>query len=179
MDVKEVFSIALEELQREYLHYEFMVSRDVTWILQKKIRRLIETIDLPLEIYHDYPLEKGSKGHKENELVLVNAGTNYKDLFSGKSQAELVIRVLFEPSRFRRDICAHHLPYVFATDLTEEIKKMQNLAQTGKIKNGIMLLIDEAGRHRHQVTLDEHVLWKSWEEDGEGGLNLSVLIATF
>lgn len=33
---QEIFFMALEEIKQEYPKYEFMVSRDVTWILQKR-----------------------------------------------------------------------------------------------------------------------------------------------
>ena len=44
---QEIFFMALEEIKQEYPKYEFMVSRDVTWILQKKMKRLIEEKGLP------------------------------------------------------------------------------------------------------------------------------------
>lgn len=176
---KEIFFLALEEIKREYPDYEFMVSRDVTWILQKKMNRLIEEKELPFELYQDYPLEKGCREHKENELVLVTQGTNYKDLFSGKAQAELVIRVLFEPSRLRQDICVHHLPKVLVTQLTENIRKVQSLVESNKSKEAVSILIDEYSRHRHQVSQDHQVTWTVWGDYEGSLLNLSVLIAQF
>lgn len=179
IEAKDIFLIALEELRREYPDYEFMVSRDVTWILQKKMNGIIEEKGLPFELYQDYPLEKGCREHKENELVLINQGTHYKDLFSGRAQAELVIRVLFEPSKLRHDVCSHHLPRVLITKLTEDIRKVQTLVESKKARGGISILIDEYARHRHQVIQDEFISWESWGDYEDPGLNLSVLIAKF
>lgn len=176
---KEIFLIALDELQHEYQDYEFMVSRDVTWVLQKKMNHLIEEKGLPFELYQDYPLEKGCREHKENELVIVKQGTNYRDLFSGKVQAELVIRILFEPSRLRHDVCTHHLPRVLITELNENIRKVQSLVNSRKTREGISILIDEYSRYRHQVSHDEHVTWESWGDYEDPGLNVSLLIAKF
>ena len=176
---QEIFFMALEEIKQEYPKYEFMVSRDVTWILQKKMKRLIEEKGLPFELYQDYPLEKGCYEHKENELVLVTQGTNYKELFSGRAQAELVIRILLEPSKLRQDVCSHHLPRVLVTQLPEKIRKVQSLVHSGKTKEGISLLIDEYSRHRHQVIQDKDVVWESWGDYDDSGFNISVLVATF
>lgn len=176
---KDLFFTALEDIRFHYSEYQFMVNRDLTWILQKKINQMIEEEGLPFELYQDFPLEKGCRERKEHELVLVPQGTNYRDIFSLKSKAELVIRILFEPSKKRNDVCDHHLPRVLITQLMHDIEKVQLVTQKGQSQESVCLLIDEYSRHRHQVIQNEHIIWKLWGSYDDPGLNVSVLIAQY
>ena len=176
---KDIFDMALEEVKCHFTEYQFMVNRDLAWILQKKMGRLIEEHGLPLEVYHDYPLEKGCCDRKENEWVIVSQGTNYRDIFSLKTCAELVIRVLFEPSKNRSDICEHHLPRILVPQLTHDIETIESLVVNHRSREGICLLIDENSRHRHQIIQTSQIAWSWWGDYEDLGLNVSVLVAHF
>ncbi len=176
---KDIFFMAVSEIKLHYPEYGFMVNRDLAWILQKKMNRLIEENGVALELYHDYPLEKGCRERKDDELVIVLQGTNYRDILGSKSQAELVIRVLFEPSKKRSDICNHHLPRILITQLTDHIEKTQSIVQSGRSKEAICLLIDEYSRHRHQIIQNQNIIWTTWGNYDDSRLNVSTLLVQY
>ena len=58
---KEILELSVQALQQDYPTYQFMVQRDIAWILQKKMIELIEKKGYALEVYQDYPLKRGGK----------------------------------------------------------------------------------------------------------------------
>ncbi len=176
---KEILELSLHELKENYPSYEFMVHRDVAWSLQKILNRLIEKNGYPLEVYQDYPLEKGCKEYKENELVFVLPGTNYREMFKSTSQVELVVRILFEPSRHRRDICEYHLPRILVPRLMQEMTQLKAIVESNKAKEGILILVDESSRHRKLILQNDCMKWESWGTYDDSGLNVSTLIVQY
>lgn len=172
----EILELSVQALQQDYPSYQFMVQRDIAWILQKKMIELIEKKGYALEVYQDYPLKRGSKEYNEHELVVVSQGMNYRDMFKSSSQVELVVRVLFEPSRHRRDICEYHLPRVLMPQFFSQVNELKSLVEMNKAKDTKLILVDEYSRHRHQLNQEEQMDWQSWGSYDDPGLNVSVLV---
>ena len=173
---KEILELSVQALQQDYPTYQFMVQRDIAWILQKKMIELIEKKGYALEVYQDYPLKRGGKEYNEHELVVVSQGMNYRDMFKSSSQVELVVRVLFEPSRHRRDICEYHLPRVLMPQFFSQVNELKSLVEMNKAKDTKLILVDEYSRHRHQLNQQEQMDWQSWGSYDDPGLNVSVLV---
>ena len=68
---KELLGRAIEEIKENYLDYQFITHRDVTWVLQKTMRELIKKEGYPLEVYHNYLLGRERQSLKDYELVIV------------------------------------------------------------------------------------------------------------
>lgn len=165
---------AVRKMRENYPDYQFMTQRDIAWVLQKEIRALIEKEGYPFEVYHSYPLVRDRQAIKDYELVIVAQGVNYRELLSKEVPVELVVRLLFEPSRHRKDICEYCLPYVLSSTITNEIKELQVLKENRWIKETRLLLIDEGSRH-DATSFDQLVTRSSWGDYGDVGLNVSVL----
>lgn len=172
---KEILELSLQSLKKEYPTYQFMVQRDIAWILQKKMIECIEEKGYALEVYQDYPLKRGCKEYNEHELVIVSQGMNYREMFRPSTQVELVVRILFEPSRHRRDICEYHLPRVLIPQFLSQVNELKSLVETNKAKETSLILVDEYSRHRHQIVQEEQMDWQSWGSYDDPGLNVSVL----
>ncbi|MDE5978149.1 MAG: hypothetical protein K2G70_06790 [Turicibacter sp.] len=173
---KEILVKALQDIQIQYPTYQFMTRRDVTWILQKKMRDLIAKEGYPFEIYHSYPLKRGERTWKDYELVVLPQGMSYREIFKLNSPVELVIRLLFEPSWHRVDICEYHLPYVLSTNIETEKEELQSLISEHKTKEAQLILIDEYSRHQTNLANDATHKWQSWGNYDDPGLNVSVLM---
>ena len=171
----EMLELSLQEIKKNYPSYGFMVHRDVAWTLQKLFNHYIEQKNYPLEVYQNYPLKRGYDTH-DYELVIVNQGTNYHDILRGTQQVEQVIRILFEPSRHRRDICDHHLPRVRVPKFIDEMKELQSLIDSHLAKQVVLLLIDEYSRHQRELNDLEHLSYESWGTYEDSGLNVSLFI---
>lgn len=172
----EMLELSLQEIKKNYSSYGFMVHRDVAWTLQKLFNHLIEQKNYPLEVYQNYPLKRGYDTTRDHELVIVNQGTNYHDILRGTQQVELIVRILFEPSRHRLDICDHHLPRVRVANFIDEINELQTLVDSHLAKKVVLLLIDEASRHQQDLNELEHLAFQPWELDEDEGLNVSLCI---
>ena len=172
----EMLELSLQEIKKNYSSYGFMVHRDVAWTLQKLFKQLIEQKNYPLEVYQNYPLKRGYDTSRDHELVIVNQGTNYHDILRGTQQVELIVRILFEPSRHRRDICDHHLPRVRSPRLTDEINELQTLIDSHQAKQAVLLLIDEYSRHQCELDDLEHLTFQPWGSYEDEELNVSLFI---
>ena len=113
---------------------------------------------------------------RDHELVIVNQGTNYHDILRGTKQVELIVRILFEPSRHRRDICDHHLPRVRVPKFMDEMKELQSLIDSHLAKQVVLLLIDEYSHHQHELNDLEHLTFQPWGSYEDEGLNVSLFI---
>ena len=172
----EMLELSLQEIKKNYSSYGFMVHRDVAWTLQKLFNHLIEQKNYPLEVYQNYPLKRGYDTTRDHELVIVNQGTNYHDILRGTQQVELIVRILLEPSRHRRDICDHHLPRVRAPKFIDEMKELQSLIDSHLAKQVVLLLVDEYSRHQCEFNDLEHLSYESWGTYEDSGLNVSLFI---
>ena len=172
---EELLEIALNKIKKDYPTYQFMFHRDVAWTLQKIFHQLIEEKGYPLEVYQDYPLGKGRKEHINHELIFVLQGTSYKEMFKPTSQVELVIRILFEPSKHRHDICEYHLPHIIDSDLSSHLSDLKSLVETNMAKEAILIVFDEYSRHQALVNEATDMLCESWGTFDDPGLNVSIL----
>ena len=170
---KELLGRAIEEIKENYLDYQFITHRDVTWVLQKTMRELIKKEGYPLEVYHNYPLGRERQSLKDYELVIVAQGINYRHVLSKEASVELVVRLLFEPSRQREDICEYALPYVLSPMLVDERKELQSLKENRLTRETQLLLIDEGSRH--DSAFFEPGTIRKWGDYGDHGLDVSVI----
>ena len=116
---------AVRKMRENYPDYQFMTQRDIAWVLQKEIRALIEKEGYPFEVYHSYPLVRDRQAIKDYELVIVAQGVNYRELLSKEVPVELVVRLLFEPSRHRKDICEYCLLYALQRQSLTKLKSFK------------------------------------------------------
>lgn len=170
--VIDLFERAIREIKENYPNYQFMTHRDVAWMLQREIKVLIEKEGYPFEVYHSYPLGRERPIIKDYELVIVARGVSYRNLLSGEASVELVVRLLFEPSRHRQDICEYSLPYVLSPRIATEIKELRLLRENRLAKETRFILIDECSRHNINSIEWKH---QSWGDYGDSRLNVSVL----
>lgn len=171
---EELFEIALKKIKNDYPTYRFMVHRDVAWTLQKIFHPLLKDKGYPLEVYQDYLLPKGRKEHKDYELIFVSQGTNYREWFKPSAQVEAVIHILFEPSKYRRDICEHHLLHIVASELGSHLSDLKLLVDTKKPKEAILMIVDEYSRHQEEVRQFENSQWEQLGTYRDPGLNVSI-----
>ncbi|HAX72443.1 MAG TPA: hypothetical protein DCY20_02835 [Firmicutes bacterium] len=177
--VKDVFYQALEDIRIKYVDYQFMVDRDIAWMIQRKMTELIEVLDLPYEVFQDYPLEKGHRRNNGHTLMIVSRGLNYKDVLGNKEAVEVMIKIKYEPSKYRHDICDYQLPRVKPMDVVEDISELERLVHDKKTNVGISLLVDECGRYLNRIGQTQHTKWIEWGNYKDDGLNVNVLLTEF
>ncbi len=179
MNIKDVFYLALEDVRVRYPEYQFVVARDIVWLLQQKLGELLELFDLPYDVYYEYPLEKATREKASKDLVIVEKGTDYKEVFAKRAQAVAVFRIKYEPSSKRHDVCDYQLPRVIPSVIVNDILDMERLVYEKKTKLGLAVLIDEDSRHKKRIGETEFSRWVEWGNYKDENLNVSVLVTEF
>ncbi len=176
MNIKDVFYLALHDIKKNYGDYQFVVARDIAWLLQQRLTILIETFELPYEVYYGYPIEKATRLKPAKDLVVIEKGTHYKEVLAKKAKAVAVFRIKYEPSTKRYDICDYQLPYLLRSMIQDDITEMNRLVTEEKTALAICVLIDECSRHylRHNETSISS--WHHWGTYDDENLNVSALI---
>lgn len=176
---EELLKEALSKIKQNYLTYQFMVHRDVAWVFQKVCYQLIEEKGYLLDVYQDYPLKKGRKEANDNELFFILQGMNYKEMFKPTSSVELVVRILFEPSKHRRDICEYHLPRLNSSKINDHLSELKSLVESKKAKEAILIIFDEYSRHQALLHETKDLFCEEWGTFDDPGLNVSILMAHY
>ena len=148
------------------------MERDFEWTVQKHFQDFIKSHNLPYEIFHNFPIEKGSKA----DLAVVCKGTSLKDVSEGKVKAELVIEFKFEPSRHRTDFCIGKLDtaVVLWSEFVRDIERINRFIRDNRTKAAVSVLIDEFGRFKYQEISNEST-WIDWGNFGDEKYNISIL----
>ena len=176
MTIKDIFYLALHDIKHRYDAYQFIVARDIIWILQQRLTVLFETFELPYDVYYGYPVEKATRLKPAQDLIIIEKGTHYKDILAKRTQAVAIFRIKYEPSAKRYDICDYQLPYLLPTMIQADIDELARLVDEQKTTLAISVLIDESSRHYARLTETETSSWYHWGAYGDENLNVSAFL---
>jgi hypothetical protein len=165
-----LFEEAVDWLRENYGQFEFWVERDLVWIVQTRLRKLISDRSLPYEVFNDYPLLPGPRRARSADLVIRDA-----------TQVVLVAAEFkYEPSHRRAEFAAlpGKLPVVFwdANGVAKDVVRIQEFVEAGAAQAAFAIFIDE-GRHFRHRPAHPGTAWHDWSTTQPGGESPSVLWA--
>jgi hypothetical protein len=151
----DLFEHVLVWLQETYHDHTFFVERDVVWTLQLELKRQIDRRGLPLRVFNDYAVAKGSRRGLCADLALIDQANKVK----------VAAEFKYEPDHRRQDIRQQKLPVVGWKDMEKDIGRVRTFVAAGAIECGYTVFIDEGGyfRHREAHTGSNWIDWPKQE----------------
>jgi hypothetical protein len=162
----ELFEGVMEWLRKNYNTFTFYTGRDIVWIMQTSISKIIKKKNLPLRVFHDYGPLQTSRRKNYIDLVIVD-----------KNDTVLVAAEFrYEPSHKRIDILPEKFP-VIAWDksgLKADAEHVREYVTKGIAQVAYLVFIDEGGhfRKRNPIAGCE---WIDWDPPGSNLKPVSVL----
>ena len=150
----ELFEGVLEWLHKNYHTYTFYTARDIVWIMQTSMAKIIKNKNLPLRVFHDYgPLQTD---WRKNYIDLVILGRD--------DSVKVAAEFRYEPSHKRDDISAEKFPAITwdKKGIKADVECVKEFVAKDVADTAYLVFIDEGGhfRKRHPFPDSE---WIDWE----------------
>jgi hypothetical protein len=150
----ELFEGVLEWLHKNYHTFTFYTARDIVWIMQTSMTKIIKKKNLPFRVFHDYgPLQTN---RRKNYIDLVVLDTNDTVLIAAEFR--------FEPSHKRTDIASEKFPVISwdKRGIRADADYVKEYVAKDVAKIAYLVLIDEGGHFRKRNPLPD-TEWIDWE----------------
>src|SRR5947207_4018472 len=134
---EQAFTDALRWLRETYSSHVFYLERDVVFVLQTRLRRVIDAHKMPLAVFNDYPMLPGPRRSFSADLVLRTTTPDETILLAAEFK--------YEPSHRRADILPGKLPVVVWADVLKDITRIETFVTQGKTPVGYAVCLDEGG----------------------------------
>jgi|SRR5690554_2337605 len=138
----DAFNGAMEWLREHYADFTFFQERDVVWTVQLRLLEQVATRQLPLRVYHGYPILPAERSSICADLALVDR----------RGRVALAIEFKYEPSHRRGDIKMTKFPVVEwgKEGVGRDIKRIREFVDQGGVAAACAVFIDEDGHFRHR-----------------------------
>jgi len=152
MNADKVFKIALRYLRKNYINFCFFVERDLVWIIQLCLIKIIQKFQFPYKVFYNYSFEK----NEFVDLVILNEN----------GFVEVAAEFKYEPSHKRKDIPESRFPVCSWNEICKDVKRAQELINNKKVKIAYAILIDEGGywyskKNKKCFSVGEWINWKN------------------
>jgi hypothetical protein len=149
-----LFEEALEWLHKNYASYRFCVERDLVWTVQTRLNSMISQMELPLQVFHGYPILPGKKQSLCADLAIVDS--------HGKVQ--LAAEFKYEPSHSRTDILKRKFPVVLwdRDGVGHDVRRVKEIVERGRAEVAYSLFVDEGGYFRRSRLPFPQSEWLDW-----------------
>lgn len=153
----ELFSSTMRWLRDHYADYTFFQQRDIVWTVQLQLIQEVASRQLPLQVYHGYPVLPAKRSSICADLALVD----------GRGHVKLAVEFKYEPSHERKDILKSKLPVVpWGSDgVGRDVERVGEFVQQGAVEAACSVFIDEDGYFRQR---EPHAgsRWIDWGQAG-------------
>ena len=162
----ELFEGVIEWLRKNYHKYTFYTERDIVWIIQTSMARIIKKKNLPLRVFHDYG------------LLQTNRRKNYIDLvvLDNDDSINLAAEFSYEPSHKRIDILPEKFPVVTwdKDGIKADVEHAREYIQKDIAGVAYSVFIDEGGQFRKRNPLPD-TEWIDWDPPDTQSRPVSIL----
>jgi hypothetical protein len=150
----ELFEGVLEWLHKNYYTFTFYTARDIVWIMQTSMAKIIKKKNLPFRVFHDYgPLQTN---RRKNYIDLVILGSD--------DSVHVAAEFRYEPSHKRTDILSEKFPIVSwdKRGLRADMDYVKEYVAKDIASVAYLVFIDEGGHFRKRNPLPDSE-WIDWE----------------
>ncbi len=163
-----LFEGVMNWLRNNYRNYHFFTERDIVWLVQTSMLKIIETKKLRYRVRNDYSIVHLGLRRSSIDLVILDDSDNIV----------VAIEFSYEPSHRRDDILPENLPMVTydKNGVGREIECVKEYVQRGAAKIAYAVLIDENSlfRKRNPFPGSE---WRDWEPLNKDAKPVAILWA--
>lgn len=152
-----LFLSTMEWLWDHYADFTFFQQRDIVWTVQLQLIREIAARQLPLKVYHGYPVLPAKRGSICTDLAVVD---HHGDVV-------LAAEFKYEPSHQRTDMLKTKLPVVDwgKEGVGRDVERVREFMAQGGVRAAYAVFIDEEGHFRHRKPHPGSE-WRDWGRVG-------------
>jgi len=163
MEAQEIFKETLEWMKNDYHNPEhrFFKERDIVWVMQKHLLKIIEEKRLPYKVLNDYTMRRKGRHSVSCDLVIMRGGDKL-----------LAIEFKYEPDHNRiynpigekqdGDIYKGKFPVVSWKSIIKDMERVTEFVSKDRWQIGLSIFVDEGAYYKKKNPSPK---WDTWGND--------------